>query len=471
MEQKIPETGQGKKMSHFDVLLREMICGFMLLTRKEETWIIQDYNPAISRLTGLTQVSRGFSLCDLFPDSCYLLLEMLEESERSGESVNREIELPEINVIGNVIACMVDETSSNLIIYDLTEKEMISRDLRERNKELNCLYHLSRIVETPGIGITGVLERTVDILPAGFRFPEKTGVYVYLEGLPRENRLFNPDGKIMEHPIQVFGGRRGVLRISLPDEENLMFLDEERKLAEAFASRLGVIIEKIRDEERIRELSSRLIESQENERRRVACDLHDGPIQTMLVSKINIAEYIKAGGRSNPLLERGLQLMDRALSDLREVCDDLYPSVLEDIGISAAINRYCENYLEPNGIEVIKEFSVPSDCSSHYQENLYRISQELLSNVMKHSGADTVYYTLTLTRDPDGTGIYLEVTDNGLGFDIADSACQGTGLRSIQFRAEALDCRFHVISEEGNGARAIVTSRKDYVPDKGLYSG
>jgi signal transduction histidine kinase len=250
-----------------------------------------------------------------------------------------------------------------------------------------------------------------------------------------------------------------------------MFLDEERKLAEAFASRLGVIIEKIRDEERIRELSSRLIESQENERRRVACDLHDGPIQTMLVSKINIAEFIKVEKRSNPLLERGLQLMDRALSDLREVCDDLYPSVLEDIGISAAINRYCENYLEPNGIEVIKKFSVPSDCSSHYQENLYRISQELLSNVMKHSGADTVYYTLRLTRDAGGTGIYLEVTDNGLGSDIAEPAGHGTGLRSVQFRAEALDCRFHVISEEGRGTRAIVTSRKDYVPDKGLYSG
>jgi PAS domain S-box-containing protein len=214
-------------------------------------------------------------------------------------------------------------------------------------------------------------------------------------------------------------------------------------------------------EDRIIKLTNELIASQEKERQRLAKDLHDSVGQTILAAKINLKECIKNPEESRERFDVGLGFIDQASQELREIYNDLFPSILQDIGLEAAVRQYAKQSLEVNSIECELAFHLKKKPARDIEVNLYRITQELFSNIIKHSGADKVLVELS---ENDGI-VVMEVKDNGSGFDFKEvfkSSC-GLGLASIWQRVESMKGKLDVVTSPGNGVQFRITVENRFI--------
>jgi len=205
-------------------------------------------------------------------------------------------------------------------------------------------------------------------------------------------------------------------------------------------------------QEEILHLNRELINSQEKERRRIASDLHDSVVQTLLAAKINIEKSFNAPQTSNAY-ELGIQFIDRAVEELRTIYSDLYPTILRDIGLEATIRWYANNYLEVGGIAVVLDISIEGEIPENIKIHLYRIVQEIFSNIIRHSGADSVEVHLTYRTEND---FFLKVHDNGIGFSKQEDLKYGYGLRNIKQRATMIDCFCKVSGKPDEGVAILI---------------
>ncbi|MGV7930392.1 MAG: PAS domain S-box protein [Spirochaetota bacterium] len=224
-------------------------------------------------------------------------------------------------------------------------------------------------------------------------------------------------------------------------------------------SRLAVFIKDITEHrkagEEIKRLSREIMTSQEQERQKVARDLHDGVGQTIIAAKLNFSAFQKDRRKYRDRFEMGLQFIDKASQELREVYTGLYPSILSDLGLEAAVRWYAKNFLEANGIATSQNLDVgklPHDL----EVNLYRMMQEIFSNIIRHSGAGRV--NIELSRPATGRAVVLAVEDDGSGFDPArlDELKKGFGLSNLRQRAEALGGEVGISSRPGRGTRIAI---------------
>lgn len=214
-----------------------------------------------------------------------------------------------------------------------------------------------------------------------------------------------------------------------------------------------------RDERRAR-LLAKFIRAQEEERKRIARELHDETCQT--VATLSVAA--DAALSRPPVPDRGRllemkALADRALSEVHRVIYDLRPSVLDDLGLAAAVRWYAEKSLAPAGISFRCEIEgleerLPVDVETA----VFRIVQETLTNVVRHARAETVL--IQLARD--GPQLAIEVEDDGQGFDPAsvatpESSGRGLGILGIRERVELLGGHVTIESAPGQGTRLAVT--------------
>ncbi|HNX23603.1 MAG TPA: PAS domain S-box protein [Spirochaetota bacterium] len=183
-------------------------------------------------------------------------------------------------------------------------------------------------------------------------------------------------------------------------------------------------------------LNQQVINSQEQERQRIAKDIHDGVGQSLLAVKVNISMF-----KTNPdlypdRLERGLMLLDQSVRELREISSDLFPSVLDEFGLASAIRLYSKYSLGSAGINVELDLCDDLKTKKETEINLYRIVQESFSNILKHSGADSVKITLENRND----SVRLCIEDNGVGFNPFQTmqSRNHCGLISMKQRAEGL---------------------------------
>jgi PAS domain S-box-containing protein len=209
-------------------------------------------------------------------------------------------------------------------------------------------------------------------------------------------------------------------------------------------------------EAHLRELSSRLLSVQEDERKQVAQDLHDSigailaSIKMSLTRKLSEMREVPAS--SNISLEEILGTVKRAIDECRRIQKSLRPSLLDDLGLIATINWTSrEQQKAYGGVSIEQSIEVEE---SHIPERLktviYRIVQEALNNVAKHSRANRVLVRL---RRNDGM-IELAVKDDGRGFDlkqVARRSRQGIGLDSMKERAELSGGLLSIDSQKGRG--------------------
>lgn len=254
---------------------------------------------------------------------------------------------------------------------------------------------------------------------------------------------------------QVEAGRPGLPKDLLQDGD-----PDIKRLITAVDAMLGRLERRTRQ---LRALSERTINAQEEERQRIARNLHDETAQSLSMLIINL-ERLENTPLANQLeLQERLQetrlLATGALEELRRVIFDLRPAMLDDLGLVPAIRWYARSHLEAADIEIAFEVPEKSVRLPHYLETtLFRIAQEAVNNILRHADAGIVTVRLWLVEEQ----VHLEIEDDGGGFDVGRTVSQALhqkqlGLLGIQERAALVGGRADIDSTPGLGTRVCVT--------------
>jgi len=241
---------------------------------------------------------------------------------------------------------------------------------------------------------------------------------------------------------------------------------------QVFATRVAAELERKQAEETLRqsestlrELSAQLLSAQEDERARLAADLHDEVGQTVGSIKVRVETLLKkatmSGGKIDAKSLKGLvPIIKTAMEEIRNICTDLRPSTLDSLGLIATIKWLCREFnssYEDISVELsiaIQEDRVPQSL----RVPIFRILQESLNNITKHSEADSVQIYLGLQ---DGH-IRLTIEDNGSGVDLKnllslEDGRRGFGIPSMRQRTEYSGGSFSIESMEGKGTSVQVS--------------
>ena len=235
------------------------------------------------------------------------------------------------------------------------------------------------------------------------------------------------------------------------------FFDEQGKMVRMIGM-IADITDRMLAEEALSSLSRRLIEAQEQERFRIARELHDDISHRMVLLQIGLDEFMQNMDGQKPsareLLQDISELASEVSSDLHNISHQLHPARLDLIGLVATVADYCKEISRQHHLEV--EFvhrDVPAEIPKDVALCLFRIVQEGLRNVVKHSGAAEA--KVELSRD--GHQIHLRISDQGKGFDPGPATGQaGLGLISMRERLRLVGGHLSVQSEPSHGTRIRV---------------
>lgn len=243
--------------------------------------------------------------------------------------------------------------------------------------------------------------------------------------------------------------------------------------SEALASKVGValgylsgnlqgVFEQLEDIQQRQSMGIKIIKAQEQERQRVSKEIHDGPAQTManIVLKAELCDRLidldieKAKNELNTL--KGV--VRESLKDIRKIIYDLMPISLDDLGLIPTIQRLILNFEEETKISV--DFVVNNKGEikeSIIQLTIFRIVQEALNNIKKHSKAQNVVIRINIGTEK----IYLKIIDDGIGFNVGEkvdsfNTKSGFGLYSIRERVDLLKGKIEIDSELGKGTKINV---------------
>lgn len=188
---------------------------------------------------------------------------------------------------------------------------------------------------------------------------------------------------------------------------------------------------------KLKELAQRIIDTQEEERARLARELHDGISQNLVGVRYAIdlaSRQVHTGSDGAPrAIEKASDVLNGAIKEVRRLSHDLRPRILDDLGMTVALKALFEHFAERTGIETRFEAdTLRVNLKPEPSTALYRVAQEALTNIERHSGASAVKVRL---RDSNGR-VTMTVTDNGNGFAGHDlkGATSGLGLRNMQER-------------------------------------
>lgn len=236
------------------------------------------------------------------------------------------------------------------------------------------------------------------------------------------------------------------------------------------AFRYGVRLEQRLVNQRLREeqisadlhrLSARLVSVQEEERRRIARELHDEVGQALSAVNLELTaaqQYLQRTGTDTDLLREARVLADGALRSVRDLSQLLHPSVLEDLGLSAALRSFLNGFGRRTGTTVgFREDGTLGRLPPEVERAAYRIVQEAMTNIARHASATRVEIRLT---EADGF-LSVAVEDDGVGFDARDverpGRQGGLGLLGIRERVSQLGGTVRIDSTIGRGTRLAVS--------------
>jgi signal transduction histidine kinase len=219
----------------------------------------------------------------------------------------------------------------------------------------------------------------------------------------------------------------------------------------------------------LQRLSAKLVSAQEEERRTIARELHDEIGQVLTVIKMELSHaqrMISSGGGSLDLLDDARSITDRALHAVRDISHFLHPPLLDDLGLSAAVDWYVQSINKRHELRVdLNAQNMTGRLPSEIEVALYRIVQEGLTNVLRHARAHRC--VVELVRDDAGESVRVTIRDDGVGFDPEaprdPEASPGLGLVGIRERVSQLGGVLRLDSGHGRGtvltAEFAVSSR------------
>ena len=231
----------------------------------------------------------------------------------------------------------------------------------------------------------------------------------------------------------------------------------ERKKTEATLRMREGELQKSRAE--LQKLAGQLLFSQEEERRRLARELHDDLAQRLAALVLDVAALAQDNSETSPGAPTDLKEVQTHLSrlaeDVQHFSHQLHPAVLEHLGLVDAIQSECGEFSRREGIAVtFTPTRVPNSFSHDIALSLYRLTQEGLRNVAKHAKAKAVAITLSV----DKVNLTLAIQDNGIGFDPAkETKTRGLGLTSMAERVRHINGQLSITSQPGQGTCITAT--------------
>lgn len=347
---------------------------------------------------------------------------------------------------------------------DITWRKEVEQTIRRRAQEFHAL---------------------ADNVPALFSYIDRSQRYrfvnrQYEELFKRHNEqilgstvqdLLGPEGYAVVKPYldAALGGQEVSFeyRLPFPDASARWFSaqympdrDEQGHVIGIFAllsdvSTLKRSEQELQEKERqLRELSTKLLQAREEEQRRIAQDLHDDVTQRLASLALDLRTVQRDAQSLDPMTVSRLQQVgdqaERLATDLQRVAHQLHPSILEHVGLEAAVREQVDEFAGRTGLKAdIVVRRMPPAVPSNRALCLYRVLQESLHNVQKHADATSVRVRLLGTSK----GVGLCVRDNGQGFKEAEGNLRqnGLGLMSMKERVAALDGTFRIRTKPGAG--------------------
>jgi PAS domain S-box-containing protein len=264
----------------------------------------------------------------------------------------------------------------------------------------------------------------------------------------------------MSTPLVVAGKPIGLVGVT---STRAPFTEADLHLLQVVADRVAPAIERGRLLERVRAgrerqnvLSRRLLTAQEEERRRIAVELHDDLGQVLTAVKINLESLERlAGATPAPAqLKSAIGCVDEAMQRVRDLALDLRPSVLDDLGLPAALRWYVDRFARDAHLEAHLSIGVVPRLDPGVETACFRVAQEAMTNVARHAQARRVWLDLHVLAE----GLELGIRDDGIGFDVAaarERAALGAsmGLLGMQEHVSLVGGAYEVRSAPGGGTR------------------
>lgn len=226
-----------------------------------------------------------------------------------------------------------------------------------------------------------------------------------------------------------------------------------------FQVMLKDVTEERRRHEHLHAYASSVLQAQEAERRRIAQELHDETIQSLIILCRQVDAIRDQVSPLQPAVITGLETVrlsaEQIVQSLREFSSSLRPSVLEDLGLAASLRRLVEDLKQRTGIASRLEVRGPvRRLAADAELGLFRIGQEALHNVERHAQATSVTVRLTFVRNQ----VSLTVQDNGVGFTPGpqDDPKAALGILGMQERAQLLDGKLEIQSSPGRGTKVTI---------------
>jgi signal transduction histidine kinase len=218
----------------------------------------------------------------------------------------------------------------------------------------------------------------------------------------------------------------------------------------------------LRDRERTRlQLLRKVIRAQEDERKRIARELHDetGQSLTALAVRLDVAQRAAADTPAGPAVAEARVLASRSLDEIHRLMHDLRPSVLDDLGLCAGLRWFADRRLARHGVSVRFEVSsLPDRLPPDLETALFRAAQEALTNIERHARAEHVLVQCSMQEG----ALTLEIEDDGEGFEPAAMVPQpgdarGLGLLGMRERVELFGGTVTIDSAPGSGTRVVIS--------------
>jgi signal transduction histidine kinase len=383
----------------------------------------------------------------------------------------------------------------------------VSHKLKERIKELTALHKTARILQNQDKSAEETIDEIIRLLPPAWQYPEVTVARIRFDDLEFATPGFRETEWRQGALFSIKGGQKGIIEICYleprPASDEGPFLIEERNLIESLAEMISFYFQRLQSDKELnaamdnleeqvrartielRETNTALqkqieeyknaqfrIETYQNqlqqlalelslaearERHAIASDLHDHIGQALAFIKMNISQFrgnaIFCGFETN--IDNIMHLLDQTIQYTRNLTFEISPPVLYELGLGAALEWLAEKMQNKSGLNItVKNARHIGKLNDDIQIILFKATQELLTNVVKHSGASQV----TITPHLYDNLFSLEINDNGRGFDAAaldtnPSRNERFGLFSIKERMRYLGGLLEIDSGPGRGAR------------------